>query len=126
MLLKPCRCGKLIPYGQSYCDKCLFIIEKQREQYKRDSNKRYNKNRELKYVGFYNSKDWHVLSRSRLQHDNYKCVKCGAIASEVDHILPIQTPEGWERRLDFDNTQSLCIDCHNKKHNRFIKKHSIK
>ena len=77
-------------------------------------------------MGFYNSKDWHVLSRSRLQHDNYKCVKCGAIASEVDHILPIQTPEGWERRLDFDNTQSLCIDCHNKKHNRFIKKHSIK
>lgn len=121
MLLKPCRCGRLIPYGQSYCDKCLPIVEAQREQNKRASDKRYNKSRDRKYIQFYNGKDWRVLSRTRLQYDGYKCVECGAIASEVDHIIPIQTPQGWELRLDFDNTRSLCTKCHNKKHKRFIK-----
>lgn len=127
MLLKPCgRCGSPVPYGIRYCNKCAPIMEaeiQERIQRSRQkSNQRYNKTRDPKYVRFYNSKDWRVLSLSRLQYDNYKCVKCGKIASEVDHIKAIQTPEGWERRLDFDNTQSLCLDCHNKKHNRFIKK----
>jgi hypothetical protein len=25
-------------------------------------------------------------------------------------------------RLDIENTQSLCLDCHNEKHNRFKRK----
>ena len=124
MLLKSCpRCGALIPYGGvSYCKRCEPIVQELIEERKRASNKRYNKTRDPKYARFYNSKDWRVLSLSRLQYDNYKCLKCGKIASEVDHIKPIQTPDGWERRLDFDNLQSLCLDCHNKKHNRFIKR----
>lgn len=122
MLLKPCgRCKTLIPYGKSYCDVCEPIVAAQREQNKRASNTRYNKTRDPKYVKFYNGKDWRVLSRTRLQYDGYKCVECGAIATEVDHIIPIQTPQGWELRLDFDNTRSLCTKCHNKKHKRFIK-----
>lgn len=127
MLLKPCgRCRVLIPYGKSYCDVCESIVAEQQERYKRERakqyNKRYNKTRDPKYVRFYNSKDWRVLSKTRLQYDNYKCVKCGKIASEVDHIIPIQTDKGWELRLDFNNTQSLCIDCHNDKHKRFKRK----
>ena len=98
------------------------IIAERKAQYKRESNKRYNKTRDPKYTKFYNSKEWRVLSLSRLQYDNYKCVKCGKIASEVDHIIPIQTPKGWDLRLDFNNTQSLCLDCHNKKHGRFQKR----
>lgn len=127
MLLKPCgRCRTLIPYGMSYCPKCEPIVKAEREarleQSRRESNRRYNQKRDPKYLRFYNSKEWRVLSLSRLQYDNYKCVKCGAIASEVDHIKPIQIPGGWELRLDFNNTQSLCLDCHNKKHKRFIKR----
>lgn len=127
MLLKACgRCRRLIPYGLSYCSECAPIVEAQREeriaQSKRESNKRYNQKRDPKYVRFYNSKEWRVLSLSRLQYDNYKCVKCGAIASEVDHIKPIQTPEGWELRLEFNNTRSLCLKCHNERHNRFKKR----
>lgn len=127
MLLKPCgRCGRPILYGVGYCSECAPIVQAQREeriaQSKRESNRRYNQKRDPKYTRFYNSKEWRVLSLSRLQYDNYKCVKCGAIASEVDHIKPIQTPEGWELRLEFNNTRSLCLECHNKRHNRFNKR----
>lgn len=124
MLLKQCnRCGNLIPYGYSHCSVCLPIVQAEREarlqESRRQSNIRYNKKRDPKYVRFYNSSEWRIMSRKRLQDDGYRCVKCKAIASEVDHIVPIQTPEGWERRLDYDNTQSLCLQCHNTKHERF-------
>lgn len=127
MLLKSCnRCGLLIPYGGVYCGVCAPIVAEEREarrlEYNRASNRRYNQTRDPKYGRFYNSTEWRVLSRKRLQDDGYKCVKCGAIASEVDHIKAIQTPEGWELRLDIDNLQSLCGGCHNLKHKRFIKK----
>lgn len=127
MLLKSCgRCGNLIPYGSSYCGTCKPIIEAEREarrlDSKREADRRYNKTRDPKYIRFYNSAEWRTLSLKRLQDDGYKCVKCGAFASEVDHIKAIQTPEGWDLRLDYNNTQSLCLECHNKKHNRFQKK----
>lgn len=127
MLLKSCnRCGTLIQYGAVYCEVCRPIVEAEKEErlkaLRREGHKRYNRTRDPKYVRFYNSGDWKILSRKRLQDDGYKCVKCGKIASEVDHIVPIQTPEGWERRLDYSNTRSLCLDCHNERHNRFKKK----
>lgn len=127
MLLKACnRCGNLIPYGSTYCKECAPIVEAEREARLRESrlksNREYNKRRDPKYVRFYNSIPWRMLSAKRLQDDGYRCVMCGKIASEVDHIIPIQTPEGWERRLDYDNTRSLCKDCHNKKHDRFKKR----
>lgn len=127
MLLKSCnRCGTLIQYGGVYCTVCKPIVEQEREARRLESNKasnrRYNKTRDPKYIRFYNSSEWKILSRKRLQDDGYKCVKCGKIASEVDHIKPIQIPGGWELRLDIDNLQSLCIGCHNEKHERFKKK----
>lgn len=127
MLLKECyRCKRLIPYGLTYCEDCAPIVQAEREarqlESKRERNRKYNKNRDKKYIRFYGSVAWKTLSAKRLQDDGYKCVKCGKIASEVDHIIPIQTDDGWEKRLDYSNTQSLCLECHNKKHNRFIKK----
>lgn len=129
MLLKSCnRCGNLIPYGSPYCSTCTPIVEAEREERKaearRRGNRRYNAKRDPKYTRFYNSKEWRLLSRKRIQDDNYKCVICGGYASEVDHIIPIQTDEGWTRRLDYDNTRSLCLDCHNKRHDRFKKKNT--
>ena len=127
MLQKACsRCGRLIPYGSTYCEVCAPVMEKliaeRIERSRRASNRKYNKGRDRGYTRFYNSREWRVLSRSRLQHDNYKCLSCGMFASEVDHIIPIQTPQGWEKRLDFENLQSLCIQCHNEKHGRFSKR----
>ena len=127
MLLKSCgRCGDLIPYGASYCSRCKPIVEAEREARLRasrlNSNRKYNKTRDPKYTRFYNSGEWRGLSAKRLQDDGYICAWCKGIATEVDHIEEIRTPEGWERRLDYSNTRSLCHDCHDKRHNRFIKK----
>lgn len=124
MLLKGCpRCGNLIPYGATYCEACKPIVEAQRAAYieasKKASNKRYNKTRDPKYTQFYNSKEWRILSAKYTQDKGYKCELCGKIATEVHHRKPIQTDQGWTMRLDYNNLELLCVDCHNKRHNRF-------
>ncbi|MBQ3265073.1 MAG: HNH endonuclease [Ruminococcus sp.] len=119
MLLKNCpRCKTLIPYGKPYCPKCTAIVEQEREEQKQESARRYNARRDPKYTKFYRSKPWKLLSAKRLSVDKF-CAFCGKPAVEVDHIIEIQTPEGWARRLDWNNTRSLCHKCHDKRHNRF-------
>lgn len=127
MLLKSCsRCGNLIPYGHTYCSTCEPIVreemEARRREAKREGDKRYNKKRDPKYIRFYNSTAWRMLSAKRLADDGYRCQWCKKIATEVDHIKSIQTPEGWDLRLDYNNTRSLCHACHDKRHERFKKK----
>ena len=127
MLLKECgRCKRLIPYGKAYCETCEPIVkaerDKRREAKKLEADRRYNKKRDPKYEQFYNSKEWRRLSAARVQADGFRCVRCGAWASEVDHIIPIQTEDGWTKRFDWDNLQSLCVECHNEKHGRFKSK----
>lgn len=127
MLLKSCgRCGNLIPYGATYCNTCKPIVEAEREARMRasklESNKRYNKTRDPKYVRFYNRTEWRTLSAKYTQDKGFRCEKCGAIATEVHHVKAIQTPEGWERRLDSDNLELLCKACHNERHERFKKR----
>ena len=122
--MKSCnRCGNLIPYGSVYCDTCKPIVEAEREARihvsKLESNKRYNKTRDPKYARFYNGVDWRTLSAKYTQDKGYRCEKCGAIATEVHHVKAIQTPEGWELRLDPDNLELLCKACHNERHERF-------
>lgn len=127
MILKSChRCGALIPYGSAYCSACQPIVaeekRKKREAYAARSNKRYDKKRDPKYVKFYKSKDWKMLSQRYTQDKHFRCEQCGKIATEVHHIKPIQTPEGWNRRLDYTNLELLCVNCHNERHDRFRKK----
>lgn len=127
MLLKSCaKCGNLIPYGRTYCERCTPIEEEERAARlgvaRKNYNRGYNKRRDPKYGRFYHSREWRTLARKRIQDDGYKCLECGEFATEVDHIIPIQTPEGWDLRFDWSNLQSLCVNCHNKKHKRFQKK----
>ena len=127
MLLKSCaRCGKLIPYGLSYCSECRPIVEAEREarrlESKRESDRRYNKTRDPKYVRFYNSVEWRTLSAKYTQDKGYRCERCGKFATQVHHKQAIQTPQGWDRRLDYNNLELLCTQCHNDRHNRFKKK----
>lgn len=124
MLLKACnRCGNLIPYGSAYCKDCTPIVEAEREarrlEAKKEGDKRYNKTRDPKYVRFYNSVDWRSLSARYAQDKGYKCERCKLMATQVHHKKPIQTPEGWELRLAYDNLELLCTQCHNDEHDRF-------
>ena len=123
MLLKACRrCGNLIPYGSAYCEECAPVVRAYKEAQHRDANRRYNQTRDPKYIRFYNSQAWRTLSARYTQDKGYKCEECGKIATEVHHKRPIQTTQGWNERLDYDNLELLCVDCHNKKHNRFQKR----
>ena len=129
MLLKSCnRCGNLMPYGVAYCSTCNPIVKAEREarllESRRESNRRYNKTRDPKYTRFYNSIEWRTLSAKYMQDVGYRCEKCKTMASQVHHIKAIQTPDGWELRLDYDNLELLCTACHNKEHNRFVKRKS--
>lgn len=126
MALHPCpRCKLLIPVGIAYCDDCRPVAEAQaaeaierRRAYRRAKyNKAYNQRRDPKYGRFYNSQDWRTLSRTKLQDCGYKCEAklegCQRLAVEVHHMEPIKTPEGWDKRLDWDNLMGVCIACHN-------------
>lgn len=129
MLLKTCnRCGNLIPYGKTYCSICAPIVSAEREARKDEAraraNRKYNNKRDPKYIRFYHSTEWRTLASKYAQDLVYKCEVCGSIASEVHHKQAIQTPEGWEQRLDYDNLELLCVKCHNDRHNRFKKKKS--
>ena len=129
MLLKSCnKCGNLIPYGSSYCSICKPIVEAERElrlkQSKRVSNRKYNRGRDPKYTRFYNSIEWRTLSTKSIQDKGYRCESCNKIATQVHHIKPIQTPDGWLLRLDYNNLELLCLTCHNLRHNRFVGKKS--
>ena len=57
----------------------------------------------------YSSKRWRMLRRKRLGM-NPLC-PCGAIATDVDHITPIE--EGGPP-FSLANTRSLCHSCHSK------------
>lgn len=127
--LKPCpRCKKLIPNGVPYCPECKPQAEADREEarerkaeyLRRKYNKRYNAGRDPKYTAFYNSKAWRATSRAKLQSVSYECQAslegCQRIACEVHHIEAIQTPKGWDRRLEWENLEALCTSCHNGRH----------
>ncbi|MEY8366104.1 HNH endonuclease [Anaerovoracaceae bacterium 41-7] len=127
MILKSCgRCGNLMPYGATYCSLCKPLVEAEIELRKqtaqKESNRRYNRKRNPKYLIFYNSIEWRTLSAKYLQDQGYRCEVCGAIATQVHHMTPIQTDEGWEHRLEYDKLKALCVRCHNETHDRFQRK----
>lgn len=137
-LVKPCpRCKRMIPHGVSYCPACKPIAEAEREAkrerradyLRRKYNKSYNARRDPKYLTFYRSKAWKATSRSKLQAEGYRCEGglpgCQGVACEVHHRKPIQTPEGWEKRLEWENLEALCTACHNGRHpEKFRRKES--
>lgn len=130
MLVKMCaRCQKIIEAPNRYCDKCRTIVEKQTEEIKQRNNSRYNKQRDKKYTQFYNSKAWRKLSK-KYRDKHYLCEECQKeakqgnkytieLSEEVHHIQPIKTPEGWERRLDWNNLKALCHIHHDIAEGRF-------
>lgn len=113
-----------MPYGPTYCTTCAPLaqaeLEAIRERNLKQKAQRYNRRRDPKYLTFYRSKEWRTLSRAFLQAAGYKCQAklegCQGLAVEVHHVVPIQTPEGWARRLDWDNLEAVCTCCHNGRH----------
>ncbi|MDU9418066.1 HNH endonuclease [Staphylococcus lloydii] len=72
---------------------------------------------------FYNSKSWQEARAYVLHRDNYECIWCreeGRVTVddlEIDHIKELQ--DRPDLRLEPDNLRTLCMACHNKRHQRF-------
>lgn len=122
---KPCpRCKRMIPAGLQYCPECAPMaaaeLEQIRERNAQRKAQQYNRRRDPKYRSFYASTAWKAQSRARLQACGYRCEAklegCQGLAVEVHHIKPIQTPEGWEQRLTWENLEAVCTSCHNGRH----------
>lgn len=130
MITKLCpRCRRqFIPYEISHCMDCLPIIQAENDQRKAATMKKYNKKydaqRKPEEVRFYQSAEWKSLRDFKMANCYGLCEECqknGIVkpATQIHHIIPIQTAEGWQRRLEVDNVTCLCVECHNKAHNRF-------
>ena len=121
------KCKRPVTYPNRYCDRCYDLYKVEQKESQSLSSKRYNQNRDKKYVVFYKSIEWQLLKNKRLQDTDYCCERCKEqgrkkLATEVHHIKPIQTEEGWVLRLEYSNTMSVCLECHNYYHNRFQRK----
>ena len=130
-VMKPCpRCKRMMPYGTAYCKDCAPIAKAELEAIKERNSKKkaqqYNRRRDSKYLTFYRSKDWKLQSRAKLQSVGYKCEArlpgCQGLAVETHHIKPIQTPEGWDERLKWENLEAVCTSCHNGRHPEKLKR----
>ena len=132
MLYKLCRkCKTPIKHPLTYCPECQKIQDEKQIELQRERDRRYNSKRDPKYKQFYNSNEWKTLREKKLQDEEYQCEKCNSkgkrkLATEVHHKKYIQTDEGWELRLDYDNLEALCIDCHNHRHSRFQKRKVVR
>ena len=135
MLAHQCPgCGAFIPYGKVRCDACQAKRDaRDRERECRDGRGgamgaprgkgkgREHRPTDPKYKAFYKSADWRRLSAWALAQSGWRCADCGGVATDVHHVVPIQTDEGWQRRLDPDNVVALCVSCHNQRHGRFVR-----
>lgn len=87
---------------------------------------------------FYDSYKWRKLSAQIKQRDNHECQECkrqGLVSIDtneysetakrkkiqlvVDHIKELE--DHPELALDEENLETLCVQCHNKKHGRVWK-----
>lgn len=119
-LFKRCvDCGKLFPYSSdSRCPACREVHKAELAKQQAQTDKQYNQRRSKEQLRLYRSKEWKTLRNWYSQKAGFKCEECGKLGTEVHHIVPIQTPEGWNRRLDPKNLKLLCTACHNKEHKK--------
>lgn len=106
--------------GLRYCAECEAAVKRERagrRDYRREYEKRQAKE-DPKCRRFYRSKEWRMTSRRYAVDHAHRCEECGAVGTDVHHIKPIQTDEGWRRRLDPSNLRLLCVKCHNRAHGR--------
>lgn len=107
--------------GASLCSECEAKRRAERGR-TRDHAREYARRLESddpKLKAFYKSGQWRSLSRQYAVDKHHLCERCGRIGTDVHHVEPLSTPQGWARRLDRSNLRLLCVRCHNMEHGRF-------
>ena len=103
----------------AHCREYVDIPEVYCEEHKGTTQRTYNKQvrhspDNKKYADFYASTQWRNV-RARKLSMNPMCEVCDtSIATIVHHRQEVRTTMGWEHRLDIDNLESICQECHNK------------
>ena len=107
-------CREYIELPERYCVKHKGYADK---TYNREV--RHNKDN-VRYARFYASTTWRKARRNKLAEQPL-CEEC----LRQRHITPativhhkIELKDDWEKRLSPENLESICQDCHNKKHKR--------
>lgn len=87
------------------------------------NNSQYNKHvryndENKKYSQFYHSTPWRKVRKVKLMEQPL-CEVCLAQdkhtkADMVHHKIELRSPNGWKHRLDLNNLESICYECHNK------------
>lgn len=101
-------CNALISFNQTYCDK--------HKPYVNDKYNDVRRRNDPEYLRFYKSRQWQRMREIVLMENDYICRSCGRQAQMVDHIIP--TKVDWSKRLEKENLQPLCYECHNQKTKR--------
>lgn len=111
---KSCRLCKRVLTRETYCPACQIKIDAR----KKTSYKKYNMMRDktVKHYGW----AWQKLRKRKMKSDSL-CEECLKIkryvnADLIHHIKPVELYP--ELELVWDNLQSLCNSCHEKKHRR--------
>lgn len=110
MLLKSCRCGKLIPQSMKMCEEC--------EQRQQSRHMIYNSTRrDERAAEFYVSKEWRAMRERIIEvYDNidiyalyveHELLTC----NPVHHIIELE--DDWEQRLNPFNLIPLNHKTHN-------------
>lgn len=98
----------------------------ERECNRQRNAKRYNTNTRYndKYMEFYHSKEWRNKRKQVLLRDKYLCQSClrkGYVNPVkkgqrfyVHHIIELK--DDWEKRLDMNNLETVCAECHLESH----------
>lgn len=113
MLLKSCKCGRLIPQSMKMCETC-----EQRQQEQPSRHTVYNNTRrDARAAAFYLSKEWRKMRECIISVydgiDIYALyVECEILSCEpVHHIIELE--EDWEQRLNPLNLIPLNQRTHN-------------
>ena len=94
-----CSCGKVVASGE----RCACQAKRDRARKAQFDAKRPSAGQR----GY--ESDWRRLRAQHLAAHPY-CARCGAVATVVDHNIPIRVAP--HRRLDPTNLQSLCTHHH--------------
>lgn len=122
MLYKLCKCGKKIPYSQTYCDDCIKDIKLNNKFNNKYYDKSVRKNiYNKKFNDFYHCKEWIRLREVAVVRDHALCQDCltnDIITSYhvVHHIVSIK--EDYNKRLILNNLICLCESCHQVRHSK--------
>ena len=113
MLLKQCKCGRLIPQAMARCEECQAKRGQRYIEYNHTA-------RDSRAAAFYTSREWRMTRARVLAMYDYIDIYAYCIehrikrADTVHHIIELS--RDWDKRLELSNLIPLASSTHNTIH----------